>query len=491
LAIWEHIPEADLPELYRSCDVFVSLPYGEGFGLPFQEAMACHPAGTLVESKGAWVPIETVCGSDSVTTHVARTQIVRDKSSRPYKGNLVELSVAGMNGRKLTPTPEHPYLTNRGWVPAGSLTLTDKLLLPCPEPTQQLARVLYNGIDLSSDNIARIIGWYLAEGSIRTKARVEFTLGSKEERSAGNLIADLHAVGCNDVKVERRGSAIRIIPVNRNLCSLLRETCGRGSERKHLPAFWDQMGPAQLKHLIVAYFKGDGSFSTTSRQIYSTSVSPSLGFGMHRALLCIGYLSSVNYYIRDGHHPYYIVRLAGEPARDLAASCDRRIRPLTANTGSERLGVEFVELDGVRYASRAIRAINTSKFNGTVYNFSVDTDESYVVDCATVHNCGKPVIYPKSSSMLDFCTDEAGYGVEVEEEPVMGMQSPWYDAKQMWWRPQYKSTRDAFMKAYTDWKSGRLKAKGKAARKRIEELHSFEKVGMAMKERIEAIQASL
>lgn len=104
--------------------------------------------------------------------------------------------------------------------------------------------------------------------------------------------------------------------------------------------------------------------------------------------------------------------------------------------------------------------------------------------------CGKPVIYPRSSSMLDFCTDEAGYGVEVDEEPVMGMQSPWYDAKQMWWRPQYKSTHDAFMMAYTDWKSGRLDAKGKAARKRIEELHSFEKVGTAMRERLEAIQAS-
>jgi len=30
-----------MPELYRMCDVFVLPSYGEGFGMPYQEAMAC------------------------------------------------------------------------------------------------------------------------------------------------------------------------------------------------------------------------------------------------------------------------------------------------------------------------------------------------------------------------------------------------------------------------------------------------------------------
>lgn len=35
------IPDKELPELYNSCDAFILPSYGEGFGLPYQEAMAC------------------------------------------------------------------------------------------------------------------------------------------------------------------------------------------------------------------------------------------------------------------------------------------------------------------------------------------------------------------------------------------------------------------------------------------------------------------
>ena len=104
--------------------------------------------------------------------------------------------------------------------------------------------------------------------------------------------------------------------------------------------------------------------------------------------------------------------------------------------------------------------------------------------------CGKPVIFPRSSSMLDFCDNEVGYGVDVEEEPVLGMRSPWYDAHQTWWRPSYMSAKRALLQAYADWTSGKLEEKGKVARKRIEELHSFEVVGNAMKARLQEIQES-
>lgn len=39
--ILDLIPDEDMPELYRMCDTFVLPSYGEGFGMPYQEAMAC------------------------------------------------------------------------------------------------------------------------------------------------------------------------------------------------------------------------------------------------------------------------------------------------------------------------------------------------------------------------------------------------------------------------------------------------------------------
>lgn len=44
---------------------------------------------------------------------------------RIYSGVLLQLDA---NGATLQCTPEHPFLTQRGWVPAGSLTLKDKLV---------------------------------------------------------------------------------------------------------------------------------------------------------------------------------------------------------------------------------------------------------------------------------------------------------------------------------------------------------------------------
>lgn len=104
---------------------------------------------------------------------------------------------------------------------------------------------------------------------------------------------------------------------------------------------------------------------------------------------------------------------------------------------------------------------------------------------------GKPCIYPKSSSMVDFIDDEVGYGVEVTEECVNSSTmpnnplTPWYQATQLWWKPTFRSAEKALKKVYHDWKSGELDKKGKKARERIEKLHSFTKVGKLMKERVE------
>lgn len=105
--------------------------------------------------------------------------------------------------------------------------------------------------------------------------------------------------------------------------------------------------------------------------------------------------------------------------------------------------------------------------------------------------CEVPVVYPKSSSMMDFIDDEVGYGVEVDEEPVQGMPIPWYLGDQTWWKPLHSSAKKALLQAYDDWKTGKLKEKGKKARERIVKLHSLEIVGNAFKERIKKIERNL
>lgn len=52
-------------------------------------------------------------------THVSASELVTHKSCRWYEGDLIVVRTA--SGRKISCTPNHPILTNRGWVPAHLL----------------------------------------------------------------------------------------------------------------------------------------------------------------------------------------------------------------------------------------------------------------------------------------------------------------------------------------------------------------------------------
>jgi len=106
--------------------------------------------------------------------------------------------------------------------------------------------------------------------------------------------------------------------------------------------------------------------------------------------------------------------------------------------------------------------------------------------------CGVPCIYPKGQGMDDFIDGSCGYPVETDPEPVYGMiHIPWYTIDQRWRSPRIHSLMAQLDRAYQDWQSGKLKEKGKRARKKIEKLHSMSTVGGACYERLEEIMAEL
>lgn len=103
--------------------------------------------------------------------------------------------------------------------------------------------------------------------------------------------------------------------------------------------------------------------------------------------------------------------------------------------------------------------------------------------------CGKPSIYTNASALPEFCV---GYPIECDPVPVSGMPHiPWYNTTQDWWRVRPASLKQAFRQAYDEWKDGTIQGRGGAARQKIEELHSFETVGKAMRARLESVVADI
>src|SRR5690606_23102088 len=79
-----------------------------------------------------------------------------------------------------------------------------------------------------------------------------------------------------------------------------------------------------------------------------------------------------------GTVPHFRVQISVKDARELAALCGVTIPRSPGRPRELRLD------EGVAYR---ISEVTTEEFYGTVYNFQVDEDESYVANGVAVHNC--------------------------------------------------------------------------------------------------------
>jgi hypothetical protein len=77
------------------------------------ETEMCFPPGTRVLlADGRYVPIEEIVEGDAVVTHTGLTGAVTETMRRPYEGHLISLDVDGVPVG-LRSTPNHPYWTLR------------------------------------------------------------------------------------------------------------------------------------------------------------------------------------------------------------------------------------------------------------------------------------------------------------------------------------------------------------------------------------------
>ena len=105
-------------KLPASCDVF-SVQERKTKPSTLLVVDECFPAGTLVDGR----PIESVRVWDEVTAFDERTgRIVRSVVSHVMRREATALVAVHVGGRVVRCTPEHPFWTGDGWVPARLLS---------------------------------------------------------------------------------------------------------------------------------------------------------------------------------------------------------------------------------------------------------------------------------------------------------------------------------------------------------------------------------
>ncbi len=210
--------------LLSSKKFFPNSPTFTGAGTPLGQLAACFTAGMRVTTSHGVKRIEHLEIGDQVLTHAGRFRPVTQLFQRAYNGELLRIKVR-LIGTTMEVTPEHPILTEKGWVKAGDLQVGDRVAIGFPKGTNiaprfDLAASEYAAelelqenevavrvrrpssyrnsgrqaewvnryIDVTPD-LARLCSYYVAEGSIGSDERyVRFVLANDESEYHRDVI---------------------------------------------------------------------------------------------------------------------------------------------------------------------------------------------------------------------------------------------------------------------------------------------------------------
>jgi len=382
----------------------------------------CFPSGTKVlMADGTEKPIETVQEGDMVLSHKGVPRKVTAVMSREVDEDLVELDVASTG--KVSSTSEHPYwvipvekswcIHNRGWKKCvhGFASLCDKW--SCETNGEECSFV--EAGELKPGDLAftpslhgeqnkdgftakrfRLLGYYAAEGRIDRDKRggaqdsVRFSISRQEMETIGAEIIDLMSECFGVISHSEFGNTdeggITLSFASTEASDWFRKCCGVGSKEKRF-SFDVMVAPKEYQvELLVAWIDGDGNLGKRDTNVRLSTSSEYLSSQAEVLFDRVGALG-----IRHG------MPNSGGPTNR-----DKECYIWQVDVQNARLGMlsdRFPSKQykrwprtGERYRHAAcivskIRSVSRKHFSGTVYNLSVDVDESYVAGRCAVHNC--------------------------------------------------------------------------------------------------------
>lgn len=405
-------------------------------------SMGCFPPGTPITlANGDVKPIEEVGVGDLVLTHTGSVRKVTELHPRMYEGDLVDLSIMG--GFDLSLTPEHPAWSIKrsdamkdgrrwvespspGWIHASCLDEGDYITSPV------MQEVLTP--DYADRALARLLGYYTAEGHVlRNKkgeyAGVEFTV--HEDDLILDEIDDLaKGFGARNAPVVRNRTnsehARRVDIFDPHLAELCYDHCGSYGRGKCLSEDLMQWHPDLQKEFLGAYLNGDGcrqsdrwqpgavTFSTASDHLAQQVPQMLARVGIPSTVNCIrhekgdGFNNSVTF-----ENQIYV----GKQHANLLADVSK-VEPVEVKKsgGGKRL------FGGHLYLK--IKSVTRRFYQGMVYNFEVEEDNSYVAAGYSVHNCRVPFdvcswCHNHAKTRAEYCLHALQYMNHVASESLI------------------------------------------------------------------------
>lgn len=358
---------------------------------------ACFPAGVLVRmADGTHKPIENVGLLDRVRTAEGNTGRVLSVFARNHSKGLTKVRLRGHSG--IESTPNHPFLTKRGYVAAEDLKVGDEVALT----KHRISRTSSKTVRLSdwlrkedygrrtnhglvgsggvltevsappevipiSPELGRLVGLYLAEGAT-TPNKVTWTFSKDEEHTlvaeTVRLLRDV--LGVRARLQYRPNNSINVVCYGKLWRVLFERMFGTGSSGKMVCKEIMDSPEEVLREVLGGWLDGDGHRRRSS--VTATTVSRTLAFDMYSIASALGLMPTINQ--RD-------------PIINRHAAVRREMWEVSIAEGGGR---KQSTQDGSSVWRKVVE-VSHRAWSGIVYNLHVEGDESYVADGVGVHNC--------------------------------------------------------------------------------------------------------
>lgn len=382
----------------------------------------CFPKGAKILANPHYKPIEEVAVGEKVLTHNGIYKKVSHIQKRVFSGDLYTITYFGDPTQSIKVTAEHPFLVvkrislrdrnmiwQREWLKPGALTKRDYLAIPVNREVDT-AKWRDFGIErsfggpkkvtivkriLMSPEFFRLVGYYLAEGSINNNSYLNLSFGAQERELIDDAKRCLRAVFGIEKIIEvphEKNHGLSLVVCSVEIARLFKQF-GTKCDRKEIPHWLMLEDPRKQRELILGVFRGDGNYyqqptKSGFKEVFRiNTTSEKMARQIRDLLLRQGIVAFLNRHKRLAPRlPLYTVGVTGDFMKQFGDMVG--IKVSATMHGKKR--ASMFGFDG-QYAYVPIKSIKKKRVNKLpVYNFGVEGDESYVAHGVAVHNCSAP-----------------------------------------------------------------------------------------------------
>ena len=383
----------------------------------------CFPPEQEVVTSEGIKPISEVEISDEILT-LNGFNFVYETMKRPYKGKLITV-YPYRNGLGITMTPDHPVLVvspkrcptwttkfckptcsypctrklykdyTPEWKEAQNLTLEDFVIQPIPTfPAFDVGEIElrdnhYNEphIIITDDDFFYMLGFFIGDGFFggRKGENLSFEINKKDKKSIEKLSLIIKKLG-RKPRVSGDDGSVTLVFTHTALSQWIREQIGSGCSDKRIPSQWLGLPESKKRAIIQGLLDSDGSLHENRYTL--ALVNKSIIETAYLMLLSLGKAPSIS----SKEMPDCVIN---EKTYDTKTQYVLRLHKKQYDddicgffNGYKEQGLLF----------NGINKIESSDYEGFVYNVAVDNEPHICTLGMLTHNCPVETIIPKNST---------------------------------------------------------------------------------------------